>query len=306
MYKIGFLGSDNSHVERFSEIINLTNHAKYWRGSNARVTSIWGEDQKVTKDMAEYGNIEKIESTPEEVVSNSDIVFVITRRPEKHLEYAKYVIAENKPLFVDKPITQTVSEAKELIQLVKQSNVCMTSFSTLRFSSDTVSHINQLNTIGDITYANYIGPFSREKGLLFYGIHIIELMLHIHGVSVESVYAIEHPQNGHKRNVQAICRYNNGSLVSLTFIGDGTYKFQMTALGSNGIINTEIITQGLMKRHGTTSYDFYQVGIEKIMSILTGKEKNPISFTQMLRGIQIASAIQRSLSEKIEVNPINL
>ena len=295
MYKIGFLGSDNSHVERFCEIINLTNHPKYWPESNARVTSIWGENQKVTKDMAEYGKIENIESTPEEVVLNSDMVFVITRKAETHLKYAKYVIEKHKPLFVEKPITQTVSEAKELIQLVKDSEMYMTSFSTLRFSSDTVSHIHQLNTIGNITYGHYLGPISLEKGLLFYGIHIIELMLHIHGVNVESVYALEHPQNGHKRNIQAICRYNDGSVVSLTFIGNVVYKFQMTGLGENGVINTEI-----------TSDDFYQMGIKKIMSILTGKEKNPISFTEMLRGIQIGNAIELSLNEKREINPITL
>ena len=44
--------------------------------------------------------------------------------------------------------------------------------------------------------------------------------------------------------------------------------------------------------------------IKKIMSILTGKEKNPISFTEMLRGIQIGNAIELSLNEKREINPI--
>ena len=48
------------------------------------------------------------------------------------------------------------------------------------------------------------------------------------------------------------------------------------------------------------------MGIKKIMSILTGKEKNPISFTEMLRGIQIGNAIELSLNEKREINPITL
>ena len=43
MYKIGFLGSDNSHVEKFCEILNLSNHEKFWSNSGAKVTGIWGE-----------------------------------------------------------------------------------------------------------------------------------------------------------------------------------------------------------------------------------------------------------------------
>ena len=48
MYKIGFLGSDNSHVEKFWEILNLNNHEKFWAESGVKVTGIWGEDNELT------------------------------------------------------------------------------------------------------------------------------------------------------------------------------------------------------------------------------------------------------------------
>jgi predicted dehydrogenase len=177
------------------------------------------EDSELTKKMASYGEIKNIETSPESLVSNSDIVFVITRRPEKHLEYAKFAINQKKPLFVEKPATQTINEAKTLINLVRKSNIIMTSFSTLRFSSDTTNHIKQLNQIGNLTFANYLGPASKYKSLLFYGIHIIELMLHIHGDEIESINAIEHPKNDVESNVQALCKYNDGSLDSTSFLG---------------------------------------------------------------------------------------
>ena len=138
MYKIGFLGSDNSHVEKFCEILNLSNHEKFWSNSGAKVTGIWGEDNELTKKMASYGEIKNIETNPESLVSNSDIVFVITRRPEKHLEYAKFAIDQKKPLFVEKPVTQTINEAKTLINLVEKSNIIMTSFS----ESDLISSMS--------------------------------------------------------------------------------------------------------------------------------------------------------------------
>ena len=62
MYKIGFLGSDNSHVEKFCEILNLNNHEKFWAESGVKVTGIWGEDNELTKKMASYGKIKNIAS----------------------------------------------------------------------------------------------------------------------------------------------------------------------------------------------------------------------------------------------------
>jgi len=295
MYKIGFLGADNSHVEKFCEILNLRHHQKFWPESGVRVTGIWGDDSELTKKMAAYGEIENIEPSPEALVSNNDIIFVITRRPEKHLEYAKFAIDQKKPLFVEKPVAQTVNEAKTLINLVEKSNVIMSSFSTLRFSSDTSKHIEQLDKIGNLTFANYLGPASRYKSLLFYGIHIIELMLHMHGDEVESINAIEHPKNAVESNVQAICKYKDGPLVTLSFIGKGVYQFQMTGLGENGVVNTQI-----------NSDDFYEKGIKKLIAILTSKEKNPISFNQMVRSIQIAESIELSLETGTSINPQDL
>ena len=295
MYKIGFLGSDNSHVEKFCEILNLNNHEKFWAESGVKVTGIWGEDNELTKKMASYGKFKNIVTTPESLVSNSDLVFVITRRPEKHLEYAKFAIDQKKPLFIEKPVTQTINEAKTLINLVEQSNIIMTSFSTLRFSSDTTNHIKQLNQIGDLTFANYLGPASRYKSLLFYGIHVIELMLHIHGDEIESIKAIEHPKNEVESNVQALCQFKDGPLVTLSFIGKGIYQFQMTGLSKNGIINTQI-----------NSDDFYEKGIKKLIPILTGKTKNPITFNQMIRSIQVAEAIELSLETGNSISPKDL
>ena len=295
MYKIGLLGADNSHVEKFCEILNLSHHEKFWPESGVRVTGIWGDDSKLTKKMASYGEIKNIEPSPESLVSNSDIIFVITRRPEKHLEYAKFAIDQKKPLFVEKPVTQTVNEAKTLINLVEKSNIIMSSFSTLRFSSDTSKHIEQLDKIGNLSFANYLGPASRYKSLLFYGIHIIELMLHMHGDEVESINAIEHPKNKIESNVQAICSYKDGSLVTLSFIGKGVYQFQMTGLGENGVVNTQI-----------NSDDFYEKGIKKLIPILTSKEKNPIPFNQMIRSIQIAEAIELSLETGTSIIPQDL
>ena len=69
----------------------------------------------------------------------------------------------------------------------------------------------------------------------------------------------------------------------------------MTGLSKNGIINTQI-----------NSDDFYEKGIKKLIPILTGKTKNPITFNQMIRSIQVAEAIELSLETGNSISPKDL
>ena len=60
--------------------------------------------------------------TIEELLENVDMVDVVTPTTY-HFENAKQVIKAGKHLFVEKPITSTVEEAQELLQLAKDYNV---------------------------------------------------------------------------------------------------------------------------------------------------------------------------------------
>ena len=48
MFKIGIIGSENSHAAAFSEIFNLS--GTY---DDVRVTAIWGEDMEASRKIAE-------------------------------------------------------------------------------------------------------------------------------------------------------------------------------------------------------------------------------------------------------------
>ena len=53
MFKIGILGSDNSHADRFSEILNRPDHPSYQPDAEARVVAIWGAEAERTQAVAE-------------------------------------------------------------------------------------------------------------------------------------------------------------------------------------------------------------------------------------------------------------
>jgi len=326
--KIAILGSDNSHAERFPEILNVKSHPDYWADSDATVHSIWGEDDERTGEVAEKVSIPNIASSPEEAVADSDLVFVITRHGGLHLDLARIAIDAGKPVFVDKPFTVTPDDARQLVALVEQAGVPMVSFSTLRYGSDTVAFEQRMREVKPVRYASYTGPASRQNehgGLIFYSIHTVELMLQLHGIGVNSVYAIERPAGVEKSNITATCSYDDGTLVTLAFIGDGAYHFHKRAVGVEGIVDSTederdlsadassfggAVGESASKPSTTMSRgmaaDHYPNGVREAVRVLRGEKKSDISNEQMIRTIQVCAAIEESLNSGNWINPSEL
>ncbi len=326
--KIAILGSDNSHAERFPEILNVSSHPDYWEDSNATVHAIWGEDDARTREVAEKVSIPKVASSPEEAVADAGIVFVVSRHGGLHLDLARVAIDARKPVFVDKPFTVSPDDARELVALAEEAAVPMVSFSTLRYGSDTAEFKHRMSEIGPVRYASYTGPASRHNdygGLIFYSIHTVELMLHLHGIDVKSVYAIEHPAGAVKSNITATCSYDDGTLVTLAFIGDGAYHFHKRAIGAEGVIDSSEDERDLSadassfgravgeaaNRPSTsmsrgTAADHYPNGVREAVRVLRGEKTSDISPAQMIRAVQVCNAIEESLNTCRAINPSEL
>ena len=324
--RIGLIGSDNSHVERFTEILNLEEHPAYWPDSGAEVWAIWGEDEARTREGAANGRIPVIAASPEEAADQCDMVFATSRRPDAHLEHARPAIQAQKPLFVDKPLTRTPAQARDLLALAADAGITMSCFSTLRYGSAAQAYGAGMAQAGTVKYASYLGPCTRNNdygGVIYYGIHVVELMLHFHGADVESVEAVENPPGADPSNISAACRYQDGTLVVLGLIGDGAYMFHMLGVGSEGIVEVpgearnyaaDAVSmsraEGRYARPPTAAAaapkaDHYENGVRKILAVLRGQQPGPPR-EQMLRSVQVCAAIEESLLQGRPIDPRNL
>ena len=108
MFKIGIIGSENSHATAFSEIFNLS--GKY---DDIRVVAIWGEDPEASQKIADKCGVKIMR--PEDMLPTVDAVMVTSRSGALHLGYAAPFIKAGKPAFVDKPIANCAAQADELI-----------------------------------------------------------------------------------------------------------------------------------------------------------------------------------------------
>ena len=99
---IGYLGK--FHLEKFQK--------------NKDCQLVWLVDKNI-KNLKNYKDKYNVSTNYKEIVDDVDAVSIVTPTVN-HYEIARYFIEKNKHVLIEKPMTQTVSEAKKLIGLSKK------------------------------------------------------------------------------------------------------------------------------------------------------------------------------------------
>ena len=99
---IGYLGK--FHLEKFQK--------------NKDCQLVWLIDKNI-KNLKNYKDKYNVSTNYKEIVDDVDAVSIVTPTVN-HYEIARYFIERNKHVLIEKPMTQTVSEAKKLINLAKK------------------------------------------------------------------------------------------------------------------------------------------------------------------------------------------
>ena len=286
MIRIGIVGSDNSHADRFSELVNLPERTPHIEG--ARVEYIYGREAARTDEVAANNRIPQIVSDPGEMFGKVDAVMVVFRHGGLHLEHARPFIEAGIPTFVDKPLTVDVSEAQELVELAERTGTPLTSYSTVRWASHAARFKTQMAEVGDIPAALYTSPAERQSiygGLVFYGVHAVELMHELHGTGVREVRAVEH-NNG---CIVATVHYTNGPVVTLELLKGTAVRFEMTAYGTARVLHEPLDMS-----------DCYLNGMNAFVEMVrTGKP--PLPYREMVETIRVLNAIEESIASNAPV-----
>lgn len=290
MLRIGILGSDNSHADRFSELLNLPEHPNFLANADARVVAIWGQEPVRTQQVAQRNQIDQIVDDPATMMDLVDAILCVTRHGGLHFELVRGYLQAHIPTFVDKPLAIDPDDARTIVALAVQNRTPFSSFSTIRFSADTQQFLQAARQLGGVRAGSYSGPATRRNpygGVLFYAIHSIEMMIMTQGVGVQWVEALEGPAideqgNG---NLVATCAWNNGMTATIELPVDAHYAFRATALGRTGVYSATLDIQ-----------DCYVRGMQQILGVLHGGA-TPVPPTEMIEAIQVGAAMELSMSE---------
>lgn len=193
--RIGIIGLDTSHSIAFTTSLNGPDAndkfkgykivAAYPRGSEDIKTST-ERIPKFTDDVKKSGV--EITSSISELLSKVDAVMLETNDGRPHLKQALEVIAAKKILFIDKPIANSIKDAKAIFDAAKKNNTPVFSSSTLRFAKGPLEIQN--GKIGKVIGADVYSPAHLEKthiDFYWYGIHGVEMLLSIMGLGCESI-----------------------------------------------------------------------------------------------------------------------
>lgn len=218
MFRVGIIGSENSHAMAFSEIFNLNNKEQY---PDIQVVAIYGEDQAVSEAVRDKCGT--VIMTPEEMLGKVDAVMVTSRDGALHAKYARPFIEAGIPAFVDKPLTREVEDAVELMRLAKEKGVPIVGGSSLKYPED-LQGLKAVVEQGELRGADLAAPVSLVNdygGFFFYAAHLVEMTMAIFGSNPQKVTAYRT-----KDAVTATVRFDGFDVTN--HFNEGNYHYSAT------------------------------------------------------------------------------
>lgn len=162
--KAGIIGLDTSHsvaftktlndAEKQSDLAGVNVVAAYPKGSKdieSSVSRIPGYTEEIKKMGVE------IVASIEEMLEQADVVLLETNDGRPHLEQALPVLKAGKPMFIDKPVAASLSDALAIFEAAKKYNVPVFSSSSLRYMQN-AQEIRQGKVVGKVLGADTYSP----------------------------------------------------------------------------------------------------------------------------------------------------
>ena len=290
MFKIGILGSDNSHALIYSSLINKPDPATgLMRFPGFQVTHIFGLDPQLTRERAEGAAIPNIVEKPEDMLGQVDAVIAVFRHGDLHCPYVLPFLEAGVHAFVDKPFSIRPLEAQAMIRSAAKSGAILTGGSSNKYLKDLQRIKKELEAEQSNGLDRFVTAFisfeinlaPQYGGIHFYGPHTVESALYLFGCDVKSVYA-----SRTDKNILAILKYERKQ-VTLNFMYSGK-GFSVTLVNDEGACHHEINAE-----------DDYISAMENFIAVLQNG-KSDLDSQQILMSVAVLSAIERSLAENRE------
>ena len=277
MLRIGIVGAENSHALAVSKTINVDRKIP-----GARVVALWGEKPAFARKTADDGDIPRIVKDPADMVGLIDVVMIDHRHGKHHLPAARPFLKARIPMFIDKPFSCSLAEARRFLREARSRRVPVTSFSALRFYQGFLDLKRGLKNHGALNAVALMGPCdirSKYGGITFYGVHQVEVLLDAFGLDVREVNVSRAGENA-----VAFLSFRSGLLATLHFIKGGTHKF-------HALLSGEKIDSHHLLDPGPDPY----LAPTRTWTKMARTGKMPYSFEELLAPVAVLEALDRSL-----------
>jgi predicted dehydrogenase len=288
--RLGCIGADSSHLPEFSKRIRALHEAGSTR---CLVTHYWTDGRH---DWPNAGDVAKwIETTEslgvtkarslDEMLAGVDGVLVLAVNGHRHLDLALPSLRRKLPTYVDKPLTCSLPQARQLLHESRSSGARCYSASSLRFITE-LRAIDFAKT-GKVVAIDAWGAgelLEMMPHLWHYGCHAIEM--------VDAIFAASGQGAGVKR-ISAIAtrdrhlvdyEYRDGRYVRMRLERAGAWGFGAT-------IHGEIGTQSFVVDFAPV----YTRLVEGMVAFFEGKPA-PVALRDIVETVAVMEAGNQSIA----------
>jgi len=220
--KIGIIGLDTSHTVAFTKLLQgdvpAEQKVEGMRVVNAmRFPSPFQAEEGQDERQAQLeGMGVTMKATVPELAEGMDALFLEINDPALHLEFFEQVAGLGLPIFLDKPLAANLVEGKKIVELAEANGTSIWSASSLRFIRKLAAA--KAEVVGPPKFCNVFGALGKASAgsdVVWYGVHVTEMLVASMGVGAVSVTARE-DDNGvvaivnYPEERRAVAEYNRG------------------------------------------------------------------------------------------------
>lgn len=213
-------------------------------------------------------------------VADCDAVMIEINDPARHLEYFEKCAKLGKPVFLDKPMADTLDNALKMLEIAKENNIRFFTASALRFDVDFVEGIAKGVKPESAVVWGPVGKAPAGSSIIWYGVHAFEMLQRIMGRGAVGVTVIP-DRKGYVCNVA----YNDGrrGIVELAY---GAYRY-------GAVIRDNVAKETLIQV--SCRVPFYQMLITEIVKFFKGEDQ-VVPLEDSIEIMSMLAAADRSAS----------
>lgn len=173
--RLALVGPDGDHGEDLIRIFNVVRRHAGWS-----VSHVISDGTDRGPELADRFALPLVHE-PTSVVNAVDGALILPRDGARHRALAEPFLRAGKAVFVDKPLTASVTEAQQLVTLATECNATLVSGSAMRWLplirdlADAAAALDPTSVWASGPVDPH-GPYSRG---FFYGVHAVELALEV-------------------------------------------------------------------------------------------------------------------------------
>lgn len=275
--RIGIIGTENSHVDHIIDHINVER-----RAGETRVVALSGGESERNEKLRVLGQLERLVDEPTDLLGLVDAVIITDRHGGLHRAHAVPFLAAGLPVFVDKPLACSETDARAIIAAARDHDAPLTSSSAVRWVPDMDAlAAASVGPIQVVTTSGPADPASEYGGIYFYGIHSVDVAFRLAPGEIGDV-RVERTADTIAATIEA---GSTRVVVNLVLPGpDGQVPFHGMVIGRHGIAAREL----------TLGPSYVEPALKAFLE-MAHTRRPPIAYDDLVRPMQVLDPIAAAI-----------